>query len=62
MYGNLLINKLKNDDAKDIIHYVNEISVKYNIEKVDLLQDFINYLIKTKPYVLMPNWISVFNL
>ena len=55
-----IINKLKNDDAKDIIHYFNEISIKYNIENVDLLQDFINYLIKTKPYVLMPNWISVF--
>ena len=55
-----IINKLKNDDAKDIIHYLNEISVKYNVESVDLLQDFINYLIKTKPYVLIPKWISVF--
>jgi len=55
-----IINKLQNDDAKDIIPYFNEISVKYNVEGVDLLQDFINYLIKTKPYVLMPKWISVF--
>ena len=39
--------------AGDIIHYFNEISIKYNIENVDLLQDFINYLIKTKPYVLI---------
>ena len=56
-----MINKLKNDDdAEDIIHYFNEISIKYNMESVDLLQDFINYLIKTKPYVLMSKWISVF--
>jgi replication factor C subunit 3/5 len=55
-----VINKLKNNDAKDIIHYFNEISIKYNQENVDLLQNFINYLIKTKPYVLVPKWISVF--
>jgi len=55
-----IINKLKNDDDDDIILYFNEISVKYNIEKVDLLHDFINYLIKTKPYALMPKWIAVF--
>ena len=55
-----IINKLKNTDAEDIIHYFNEISIKYNMESGDLLQDFINYLIKTKPYVLMPKWISVF--
>ena len=30
------------------------------MEKVDLLQDFINYLIQTKPEVLCPKWISVF--
>ena len=55
-----IINKLKNNDPEDIIPYFSEISVKYNIEKVDLLQDFINYLIKTKPYALVPKWISVF--
>jgi len=55
-----LIDKLKNDDAEGIIHYFKEISIKYNMENVDLLQDFINYLIKTKPYVLNSSWISVF--
>ena len=55
-----IINKLKNNDPEDIIPYFSEISVKYNIENVDLLQDFINYLIKTKPYALVPKWISVF--
>jgi DNA polymerase III delta prime subunit len=55
-----LINKLKNDDEEDIISYFNEVSVKYNMDSVDLLQDFINYLVKTKSYVLNHKWISVF--
>ena len=56
----LLIEKIKTDNPEDIIEYFNETSIKYNMEKVDLLQDFINYLIQTKPEVLCPKWISVF--
>ena len=55
-----LINKLKKDKPKDIIYYFNQISIKYNMEAVDLLQEFINYLIITKPFVLNSKWISVF--
>jgi replication factor C subunit 3/5 len=55
-----LINKLKNDDEEDIISYFNEVSVKYNMDSIDLLQDFINYLVKNKSYVLNHKWISVF--
>ena len=35
-------------------------SAKYNIDKVDLLHEFINYLIKTKDYALESMWISKF--
>ena len=55
-----LISKLKNDEPEKVIHYFNNISVKYNMDNIDLLQDFINYLVKTKPYVLNQKWISVF--
>ena len=55
-----LISKLKNDDEEDIICYFNDVSVKYNMDSVDLLQDFINYLVKNKSYVLNHKWISVF--
>jgi len=55
-----LIDKLKKDKPKDIIYYFNQVSIKYNMEAVDLLQEFINYLIITKPFVLNSKWISVF--
>jgi len=55
-----IIDKLKKDDADDIILFFNKISVKYHMNTVDILQEFINYLIKTKPYVLNSKWISIF--
>ena len=56
----ILIDKIKKNDENDVIHYIHEISVKYNMEKVDLLHEFINYLIKTKSYAMNAKWISVF--
>jgi len=55
-----IIEKLKKDDADDIIRFFNDISVKYHMNNVDILQEFINYLIKTKPYVLNSKWIAIF--
>ena len=55
-----LIDKMKNENENTIIDYIHTISVKYNIDKVDLLHEFINYLIKTKDYALESMWISKF--
>jgi len=55
-----LIEKIKTKDEKYIINYIYTTSAKYNIDKVDLLHEFINYLIKTKEYALNPEWISKF--
>ena len=55
-----LIDKMKNENEKTIINYIHTISVKYNIDKVDLLHEFINFLIKTKDYALGSQWISKF--
>ena len=55
-----LIDKMKNENEKTIINYIHTISVKYNIDKVDLLHEFINYLLKTKDYALTSEWISIF--
>ena len=43
-----------------MIDYIYTISAKYNVDKVDLLHEFINYLIKTKDYALKEEWISKF--
>lgn len=55
-----LIDKMKNENENTIIDYIHTISVKYNIDKVDLLHEFINYLIKTKDYALGSQWIPKF--
>ena len=55
-----LIEKIKNEDEDVVIDYIYTISTKYNVDKVDLLHEFINYLIKTKDYALKEDWISKF--
>jgi len=55
-----LIDKIKNTKEETIINYIHTMSAKYNIDKVDLLHEFINYLIKTKDYALESMWISKF--
>ena len=55
-----LITEIKTKDEQDIIDYIYTTSAKYNIDKVDLLHEFINHLIKTKDYALNPEWISKF--
>ena len=55
-----LIEKIKNEDEDVVIDYIYTISTKYNVDKVDLLHEFINYLIKTKDYALKEEWISKF--
>jgi len=42
-----LIEKIKTEDEGVVIDYIYTISAKYNVDKVDLLHEFINYLIKT---------------
>tara|TARA_B100002019_G_C21200142_1_gene563575 strand:- start:289 stop:1233 length:945 start_codon:yes stop_codon:yes gene_type:complete len=55
-----IIDKLINVEEKEVIDYIYTISVKYNINKVDLLHEFIKYMIKTKDYAVKTEWISKF--
>ena len=55
-----LIEKMKTEEEGVVIDYIYTISAKYNVDKVDLLHEFINYLIKTKDYALKEEWISKF--
>jgi len=45
-----LIQKIINMDKIDIINnYIHSISLKYNIDKKNIIKDFLNYIIKTYP-------------
>jgi replication factor C subunit 3/5 len=54
------IEKLQTAEAVYVIEYFNDIGIKYNMESINLLQDFMNYLIKTKAYALNSEWITTF--
>ena len=55
-----LITMIKTQEAEVIIKYINDNSIKYNLEQIGLIEEFINYLIKEKDYVLDDAWLSVF--
>jgi len=47
---NKLITKIKNKEkSENIIHFVQEISIKYNIDKKNIVKDFLIYIIHNYP-------------
>jgi len=48
----LLSNKLKKDKLEDLNSYVNTVSIKYNIDKKNIIKDYLNYIIRNKPNLI----------
>jgi DNA polymerase III delta prime subunit len=45
-----LLNKITTRETlQDIINYIHTISINYNIDKKNIIKDFLNYIIKTHP-------------
>jgi replication factor C subunit 3/5 len=44
----IILNKLKKEKEEDIEYYIHTISNKYNIDKKNIIKDFINYIIRNK--------------
>ena len=55
-----IINLFKTKNEDYIISYIYKSSIKYNINKIDMIKEFINYLIETQPYALNTIWINKF--
>jgi replication factor C subunit 3/5 len=48
-----IINKLVNREKIDTMYsYIHSISIKYNIDKKNIIKDFLNYIIRNKPTIL----------
>ena len=47
-----ITKKITNDDSHVIVKYMKDISTEYNIEKKNLLKNYINYLIRYHPEVV----------
>tara|TARA_B110000037_G_C17116126_1_gene503798 strand:- start:474 stop:1418 length:945 start_codon:yes stop_codon:yes gene_type:complete len=55
-----IIKHFKKGNIVKIIDFINNIIIKYNISKINLIKNFLKYLIKTKTYVMKEEWINVF--
>ena len=47
-----ITKKITNDDSHVIVKYMKDISTEYNIEKKNLLKNYLNYLIRYHPEVV----------
>ena len=53
------INKLVNREKIDIMYsYIHLISIKYNIDKKNIIKDFLNYIIRNKPIMLSDKFLN----
>ena len=54
-----LFNKIKNgNDLESLILFTNEISYKYNMDKKNIIKDFLNYIIRNKEYLNIPKYFN----
>ena len=54
-----IINKLVNREKIDTMYsYIHSISIKYNIDKKNIIKDFLNYIIRNKPIILNNNFLK----
>jgi DNA polymerase III delta prime subunit len=54
-----LFTKIKNgDDLLSLNQFTNDISRKYNIDKKNIIKDFLNYIIRNKDYLNIPEYFN----
>ncbi len=55
-----IIKCIKKGKIVQTKNFINDININYNISKINLIKNFLKYLIKTKTYVMKEKWINVF--
>jgi len=53
-----LSNKLKNEKIENLIVYINNISIKYNIDKKNIIKDYLNYIIRNKSNIVTSEFLD----
>ena len=54
----LLSDKLKKEKLEDLNSYVNSVSIKYNIDKKNIIKDYLNYIIRNKPNLITSQFLN----
>jgi len=56
---NELFNNIKNGcELPSLIHFINDISRRYNIDKKNIIKDFLNYIIRNKDCLNIPEYFN----
>jgi len=54
----ILSDKLKKEKMDDLNVYINSISIKYNIDKKNIIKDYLNYIIRNKSNIVSPQFLN----
>jgi DNA polymerase III delta prime subunit len=58
IWENLIYNLSKREKLENICAYVHSISIKYNIDKKNIIKDFLNYIIRNKTNIINPKFLN----
>jgi DNA polymerase III delta prime subunit len=58
IWENLFNNIKKGDELQSLNNLINEISNRYNIDKKNIIKDFLNYIIRNKEYLNIPEYFN----
>jgi hypothetical protein len=58
IWENIIEKIKKREKIENICSYVHLISIKYNIDKKNIIKDFLNYIIRNKPEIINLSFIN----
>ena len=58
IWENLIYNLSKREKLENICAYVHSISIKYNIDKKNIIKDFLNYIIRNKTNIINSQFLN----
>jgi DNA polymerase III delta prime subunit len=53
-----LFHAMQHSSVKDILNRINVLSIKYNIDKKNIIKDFLNYIIRYQENTITPSFLS----
>jgi DNA polymerase III delta prime subunit len=58
IWENLICKLTKSENLENICAYVHSISINYNIDKKNIIKDFLNYIIRNKTNIINPKFLN----
>ena len=59
IWENIYCLLLDNDNSKEIIEYIHDISIQYNIDKKNIIKNFFNYIIRNKKELISSELLNI---